>query len=149
MEYPETCTLWWTDDTMSAGYNYLQTNFPTRNMRVIVTSATGDRSISLPAGFEPEKTTTIEVLLNLSGSHQIVMRYGTTSIQTLNVSSSTTRRYIYYWDPVVGAWTVTSHTQNTSAKSFAGGSSYDVPPDAPARVEDWLQKFAQNHAASP
>lgn len=129
---------------MSTGYNYLQTNFPTRNMRVIVTSDTGDRSISLPTGFEPERTTTIEVLLNLTGSHQIVMRYGTSSIQSMNVTSSTTRRYIFYWDPVVGVWTVTSHTQNTTAKSMAGGTIYDVPPNAPSTVEEWLEKHAQH-----
>ena len=146
-EKPETCTLWWTDSTMSSGYNYLPTNYTTRNLRVIIYSTNGSRSISMPTSFVPSKATKVEVLLYLVGTPSIVMRYGTKSIQSVNVSSSSYRRYEFSWDPVVGVWTLTSHTQNTSSQSFSGGSVYDVPPNAPSTVYEW--EYMLEHGVLP
>lgn len=146
-EKPETCTLWWTDSTMSSGYNYLPTNYTTRNLRVIIYSTNGSRSISMPTSFVPSKATKVEVLLYLVGTPSIVMRYGTKSIQSVNVSSSSYRRYEFSWEPVVGVWTLTSHTQNTSSQSFSGGSVYDVPTNAPSEVWQW--EYMLEHGVLP
>ena len=142
MERPDTCTLWWTDATMSEGddtaaYNWFPTNFPTPQMRIVVYATNGVHHLAMPTDFQPDKPIKVQVVVwGATANTTNYLRYGTTTIQT--VAGSMSRAYTFVWDVALATWTDVSFNPSVSPYSYSGGQRYTVPPNAPATVEDWL-----------
>lgn len=142
LERTDTCSLWWSDDTLLEGggesdYNWIPTNFPTPKMRILVYATSGIHNISLPADFIPGRQVSVQLIMwGGSANTTNYVRYGTTTVQT--VSGNLVRTYEFAWDVALSAWMDISATPSVSPYSYSAGQRYVIPPSAPATVSQWL-----------
>jgi len=148
LEYPETCTIWWSDSNIKSGtgasdYNWIPTNFPTRKLRLYIYVTNGVHVFSIPDDFAPDLGKTVTVVHLYTGPCTNYLRFGSALIHNTAVSSGTSiRAYEFVWDPCAKAWTLDSRAEQVPPYTLTTSGRYDSPPPGvPSTVEEWLEQY--------